>query len=124
MLVRKSSYDREVERLETELALTRREFDLQRASLVSHIRDALAEDITGRVRGETREERQALTRHRDRFFRLIKVAQSFLPESRSDPTLPIYTEDEARAIIREILREVEQDQSPHLHGVYKGSFVR
>ena len=119
MIARRST----VKRLETELAITKAEFHAQRAALITDLRDSFAQDIEGRVRGETREEKRALKQHRDRFFRLIKVSQSFLPEARTDPTLPIFTEEEALREIRDILRELERDANPHTQ-MLTGGFVK
>src|SRR5215204_7409793 len=123
MLVRRSTHNREVERLQTELRLTREENERQRVCLIQDLRDSFAQDIEGRVRGETREERRALKQHRDRFYRLIKVSQSFLPESRTDPTLPVFTEEEVLREIREILRELERDANPHTQ-MLTGGFIK
>jgi hypothetical protein len=116
MLVRRSTFDREVQRLETELRITRQEFDAQRASLLTDLRDTIYQDIERGVRAETGEERKALTRHHERFLRLIRVAQTLIPESRSNPDLPVYSEGHTEAEVRGILRELGEETSPFLLG--------
>jgi hypothetical protein len=116
VIVRKSSYEREVERLENELAFVRAEHDRQREVLIRDLRDALAEDITGRVRGETKEERDALMRHRDRFVRLLRACQTLLPEARREASIAVFSEEQVLAEIRAILRELQNESSPFLTG--------
>ena len=122
MIARRSTVKRleaEVERLKAELRITREENERQRVCLIQDLRDAFAQDIEGRVRGETREERDALTRHHERFLRLIRAAQTLIPEARSNPELPVYSEEHVLAQIRNILRELGEESSPFLMGKLK-----
>jgi hypothetical protein len=116
VIVRKSTHLAEVARLGNELAFVRAEHDRQREILIRDLRDAVADDITGRVRGETKEERDALMRHRDRFVRLLRACQTLLPEARKDASIAVLSEEQVLAEIRAVLRELQNEASPFLTG--------
>jgi hypothetical protein len=110
MIVRKSTYDREIERLQTELRLTREEYDRQRAGLVADIRDAFEEDIIGRLRREYREERFAANRRHNQLLRLAELTRALLRVNALDPSAPVIEPEKAERSIRRLLGEIEESE--------------
>ena len=116
MLIRRSTHERIVEKLQAEMDIQRREFDLTRASLLAELRDVIARDIEAAVRSETREEKLALVRHHERYVRVLRAVQCLLPESRRNDSIAVYTEEQVFAEVRNVLRELEEENSPFLAG--------
>jgi hypothetical protein len=112
VIVRRSTHERELERLNAELAATRAEFDRQRAGLVQDIHGAFEIDVIGRLRKESKDERLAAVRRHGQLLRLAELARAVLRMDFHDDRAPVLDLGKAERSIRKLLGEIEESEKP------------